>query len=536
MDTRYVPPSGQTIDVPAGGNFQDALRQARPGDVIVLHAGVTYSGPFVLPVKTGDGWITVQSSAMASLPAAGQRVSPTDAPAMPALESGSNYVLGAAKGAHHYRFMGIEIRPGPAASASRVDRTLSWLKRSLKGESAPTPAAGTPAAAFLENLVDLGDGATSVDALPHHIIFDRCFIHGDSVVGARRGVAMNARYIAVIDSYLSDFKQAGVDTQAVSAWNSPGPFKITDDYLEAAGENVMFGGEDPSIPGLVPSDIELRGNDLAKPLAWKAGEAGYQGTQWTIKNLFELKNAQRVLAEGNLLEYNWAQSQDGFSVLFTVRDQDGTAPWSVVQDVTFMYNVIRHVANGVNVLGYDDNHTSQQTQRIRIQDNLFDDVGGAWGPGLLLQMVDGSRDVDFSHNTSLQSGSIVFGDGRAHGWFRYRDNIAPQNTYGVIGTGTGPGIRTLTAYFPGAEFKHNVIVGGAESLYPSGNFFPDSMSQVGFVDAAAQDYRLAPVSAFSHRASDGKDLGADMDELCAALKSYGSHLADSVPTCADSAH
>lgn len=29
-------------------------------------------------------------------------------------------------------------------------------------------------------------------------------------------------------------------------------------FLEAASENVMFGGADPQIPGLVPADIEIR--------------------------------------------------------------------------------------------------------------------------------------------------------------------------------------------------------------------------------------------------------------------------------------
>lgn len=530
VDTHYVAPSGETLSVAAGGDFQAALDKARPGDVIVLQAGAIYTGPFTLPSKSGTGWITVQSSEATSLPAAGNRVTPADAGAMPKLEAGSQSVIATAAGAHHYRFIGLEIHPGPPATLP-VHKALGWLQQMWRGSGGREQAATTAPAVFLDNLVNLGNADTSVATLPHHIIFDRCYLHGDPLVGARRGVAMNGADIAVIDSYLADFKEVGNDSQALSAWNGTGPFKIVDDYLEGAGENAMFGGQDPSIVNLVPSDIEVRGNDFSKQLTWKAGEPGYQGTQWSIKNLFELKNAQRVLVQGNIFEYNWAQSQDGFSVLFTVRDQDGTAPWSVVQDVTFVDNVIRHVANGINTLGYDDIHPSRQTSRILVSNNLFDDVGGAWGPGVLLAMNNGALDVDIAHNTSLQTGSIVFSDGRPDPGFAYRDNIAPQNVYGIIGTDTGVGNGTLDVYFPGAELRKNVIIGGSASVYPSGNYFPASLSGVGFMDATTGDYRLVPGSPFKSAADDGKDIGAGMDELCAALKTYGRGLEITVPSC-----
>src|SRR5438105_15414368 len=170
---------------------------------------------------------------------------------------------------------------------------------------------------------------------------------------------MNGRWVAVLDSYVADFKEQGNDSQALGGWNGLGPFAIGNNYLEAAGENIMFGGADPSITNLVPSDIEIRGNYVFKPLSW-------QGSTWQIKNLFELKNAQRVLVDGNIFEHNWAAAQDGFSILFTVRNQGGTAPWSVVQDVTFTHNIVRHVASAVNILGTDNIYPSQQTKRLLI--------------------------------------------------------------------------------------------------------------------------------------------------------------------------
>src|SRR4029434_4606421 len=118
----------------------------------------------------------------------------------------------------------------------------------------------------------------------------------------------------------------------------------------------------PSIDGLVPSDIEIRRNRMAKPLTWRIGDPQYARTAWTVKNLFELKNARRVLVDGNLFEYNWPHAQNGFAILFTVRNQDGKSPWSVVEDITFANNVVRHVGAGINVLGHDDIHESRQTR------------------------------------------------------------------------------------------------------------------------------------------------------------------------------
>src|SRR5205823_11244133 len=103
-------------------------------------------------------------------------------------------------------------------------------------------------------LMQIGAEEGTADTLPHHIIVDRCYLHGDPRRGTRRGIALNSRDSAVINSYLSDFKEAGADSQAIVGWNGPGPFRITNNYLEASGENVMFGGADPASDGLVPSD------------------------------------------------------------------------------------------------------------------------------------------------------------------------------------------------------------------------------------------------------------------------------------------
>jgi hypothetical protein len=483
VDTGEAFQRQRTIRVPAHGDLQEALDAASPGDVIALEEGATYEGSFRLPRKQGSGWIVITgTSSDARIPPPGQRVNPSHAPAMPKLVASSGSVIVTEPAAHHYRFVGIEFGP----------------------------AHGT----FLHDLVQLGLNHTNVDDVPHHIIFDRCYLHGDPQKGTRRGIAMNSSSTAVIDSYLSDFKEAGADSQAIAGWNGPGPFKIANSFLEAAGENVLFGGADPSIPDLVPADIEFRGNHLAKPLRWRAGSRDFEGTQWSVKNLFELKNARRVIVEGNVFEYNWPQSQNGFAILFTVRNQDGAAPWSVVEDVVFANNVVRHVACGINVLGRDDIHPSRRTARIAIRNNLFLDVGGWWGGGRLFQLLDGTSDISIDRNTAVQSDMLLSGGDHApHTGFVFQDNIVVHNRNGIIGSGTAPGRPSLDRYFPGALVRRNLIVGGRPEQYPSGNFFPASVEQVGFVSPQDGNYRLAASSSYRHAGPDGREPGADLDAV-----------------------
>jgi len=493
VDTTEVVPSGHVIHVAAGGDFQAALEKAQPGDRIALERGATYRGPFRLPRKDGNGWIVISTGDKAVVPA-GQRVSPADGASMARLVSSSTDVIETDPGAHHYRFVSVEFTPTDGA--------------------------------YLRALVQIGAEEGPVDALAHHIIIDRCYLHGDPRRGTRRGVALNSRDAAVINSYFSDFKEVGADSQAISGWNGPGPFKIANNYLEAAGENVMFGGADPTIDGLVPSDIEIVGNYLSKPLAWRINDPHYQGTAWSVKNLFELKNARRVLVDGNLFEYNWPHMQNGFAILFTPRNQDGRSPWSVVEDVTFVNNLVRHVAAGINILGHDDIQSSQPTRRIAIRNNLFVDVGGGWGMGRLFQLLDGTSDVTIEHNTAQQTDTLIFsGDRAPHTHFVFENNIAFHNAYGVIGSGTGTGRSTIDRYFPGAAIRRNVIIGGSADRYPPDNFFPPTAAQVGFADLKGNDFRLKPSSSYKRAATDRLDVGANIDKIVAAAEKPAGQLA-----------
>jgi hypothetical protein len=486
--------ASRTITLKAGDDLQRALEEARPGDTLVLQAGATFVGPFTLPRKTGDEFINVQSSALARLPPEGQRVSPSDAAQMPKLVSPGRgeAALRTAAGAHHFRFVGVEF-------ATKDEGGLAY------------------------ELLKLGDDDRVQDALdkvPHHLSFDRCYVHAFPGQSLKRGVSLNSAETSIINSYVAGFKVVGQEAQAVAGWNGPGPFHLVNNYLEAAGENVMFGGAAPAIAGLVPADIEVRRNHLAKNPAWFPRDASYAGAHWAVKNLFELKNARRVVVDGNLFEYNWTDAQSGYAILFTPRTSGGTT--AAIEDVQFTNNVVRHVAAVFQITGQDDlaQHPKEHLlRRVRVANNLFEDVDGErWdGDGAFLKIGQSADDVTVDHNTVLHTGNITKAYGDPSLSFVFTNNLLAHNAYGVMGDGQSPGRKTIEAFFPGGVFRGNLIAGGEERLYPPGNFYPPTLDAARLEDPAAGDYRLQPASPYRQRAGDGKDIGCDFAALADAV-------------------
>lgn len=493
LDTTLVVSGGKNISVKPGADLQAALNTAKPGDTIILQSGATYTGNFTLPAKTGKEWIIIRSSANDSgLPPPGNRTNPGYSNHMPKLISpNADPAVMTAPGAHNYRLIGLEI--------------------GIKS--------GVPLNYAIVKLGDWSKAQDNLNVVPQDIIIDRCYIHGNPTGDVTRGIALNSGRTAVIDSYISECHGVGFDTQAICGWNGPGPFKIVNNYLEGAGENFMLGGADASIPNLNPSDIEFKRNYLRKPLNWKAGDASYANIHWSVKNLFELKNARRVIIDSNIFENNWVDAQNGFAILFTPRNDGGTAPWATVQDVTFVNNIVRHSAAGINIFGLDNNNPNQPGRRLKISNNLFDDIGGPkWGGNGVFLQISETPDVIVNHNTVMQRGNIITAYGMPSPNFVFTNNLILNNQYGVIGDEVGVGKPALNRYFPDALFRGNIIIGGQSRNYPIGNFFPGSVAEVGFTDTANGIYRLAKNSQFKGAALDKTDIGCDYDVLTAVIE------------------
>jgi hypothetical protein len=326
---------------------------------------------------------------------------------------------------------------------------------------------------------------------------------------------MNGAYLSLVESWVSDIHVIGQDTQAVGGWNGPGPFKISNNELQAAGENILFGGSKPSLPNNIPSDIEISRNHFFKPLSWRVGDPTYAGIHWSVKNLLELKIAQRVTILGNILENNWVDAQAGPAFLITPRTENGTAPWVYTQDITFAYNILRHSASAVNIAGEDSGDPQKlvRGRRIQLVDNLFTDINGpVWGApsgGFLFQILGSTDSLTIDHNTGLQTGTIINADGAPSTNVVYTNNITAHNLYGVKGSGLASGSSTISTDFPGMVFKANILEnlkpsGLTSAKYPAGNFFPPDWSTV-FANFAGGNYNV--IGVYRNAGTDGKDPG-----------------------------
>src|SRR5262249_23483341 len=156
------------------------------------------------------------------------------------------------------------------------------------------------------------------------------------------------------------------------------------------------------------------------------------------------------------------------------------------------------------------------------------------------QLMAGGSDIVIDHNTVLQGGNIItaavsYSGGLASApvpaaSFVFTNNIVSYNLYGVFGdAGIGPGMPAISAYFPGASFVRNAVVGGLASNFPDDNYFPSTLAAVGFVDLAGYNYALAPGTPYVGAGSDGKDVGADFVAMAAAVSAVRSPASSPAP-------
>jgi hypothetical protein len=530
LDTGWnEPKGGKRWAAHTSEELTTALTKSAPGDVIVLDAGVTYAGGFELPAKDNPSgkWTYIVSSAIAKLPE-GKRVGPDDAANMPKLATPKTMpVFKVNGGANHWRLAGLEI----TTASTYVPQN------SRSGNGYTYFMIGSP---------------FNQSPLPDSFTIDRCYIHGSPTQDVVTAVQGNAAKYAVIDSYISDIHAPGQDSQGIGAYDSPGPFKIVNNHIEAAGENVMFGGAGKNFNRGVPSDIEIRNNYLYKPLAWaKPGLSLPPASTMVVKNAFECKSCQRVLFDSNVIENVWAAGQLGTAIVLTVRSGQ-SGDFAVVSDITITNNVLKNVVSGFGSLGKDDQcgmagyqqcKSAGGQERWNISNNLilfFDpkQPGGNRNVGLSVtggtDRVNGVkgmlRDVVFQHNTMVSAAgspcwnSVYFSTGGQKPpisnltnniWIL--DNILCRQPSGDWGQ---RGISGLTQYMGTADnglgldkrFYGNVMFLNGDDRpekFPPHNLVSSKGPR--WVDAGKGDYGMADPK--WTETTDGKPAGVDSSAL-----------------------
>jgi hypothetical protein len=330
-----------------------------------------------------------------------------------------------------------------------------------------------------------------------------------------------------------------------------GPYQIVNNFLEAAAESILFGGA----ATVSPADIEIRRNHMFKPLIWMKGQPGYvgaaNGNPFIVKNLLELKNAQRVLVDGNILENSWGGfSQVGFGILLTPKNQASgkvnVCPQCQVTDITIRNVVIRHVAAGMQISnGLSDNGGKALAgERYSIHDVIVDDMDGVkyQGPGEFAQISMGLgaavlQSVTIDHVTAFpQRTLLLVGDQTATNPqmknFVFTNNIVNAGIYPVWSTGSGGSancavqdspLTTFDACFSSYNFVANAIIGPTSSFsstkWPVGNSFPSAgaLKFVNYNGGNGGDYHLQSYSPYKGMGTDHRDPGANVDGVDSAI-------------------
>jgi hypothetical protein len=514
-----TPSPGKEIAVSSGEDLQKAIAQARCGDTLLLHSGTSYVGAFEFPAKGCDDthWITVRTDG--DLPKEGTRTSPCYA-GVASLKGRPPFACSnpkkematvvvpprrSIKVADHYRFMGLEITR--AASGGIV-----------------------------YDLVNAQNGTK--------IIFDRAWMHGTAEDETTRAVAFpGATYIAAIDSYFSDLHcvaRTGSCTDSQTLWAGTGPvaggtYKIVNNYLESAGEGVLFGGGG----GATPTDIEIRRNYFYKPPSWNRRDPNFIGITYIVKNNLEFKNAARALVEGNVLENSWGGfTQMGFQLLLTPKNQNSRCPECVVHDITVRYCVLRHSGSGVQLANTPDgalHGVSRGMSHVSIHDLIIDDIDANRyaGNGFTFQISNDDsplQDLTIDHVTVPHSERMLFVVGGPTGGnpmsnITISNSILDVGAYEAISTGArGAQNCAYRQRFPRDifdscwkpyRFTNNVLI-RPHGAWPSGNFSAGDVKRIGF--AAVQndsvlDFRLKGDSPYRRKGEGQTDLGADAAKI-----------------------
>ena len=546
-----TPAPGSIISVNAGGDLKSALNNAQCGDVIQLQAGATFSGRFEIPAKNCDinHWIIIRTSAPdTALPAEGQRATPCYA-GVASLVGRPQYSCANpqnvmakvetqipgdgpfrfASGANYYRLIGLEV----------------------------TRPAGTKGPARLI----IGEGTAD------HIVVDRSWLHGAPQDETRDGVTMNGMTnVAIVDSYFSDFhciSKAGgscIDSHAISGGMSntqDGPYKIEDNFLEASGQGVLFGGGPAT---LTPTDIEILGNHFFKPWQWMSGNSGYvggaNGNPFIVKNHLELKNAVRVLVDSNLMEDTWGGfTEDGYGIVLTPKNQHSlngntnVCPLCQVTDVTVRYVHVAHAGGGMqlatSISGAKAGGGSYALAGTRwsIHDVVLDDLSATYlGTGAAFEIANGwptnaLNTVTINHVTAFPDATthmIITGNSYANNpmyGLVFTNNMVITAQFPVWNTTSKKScaasdvpITTIANCFLNSAFANNALVATPPafppSTWPAQNMFPQTVPVVQFTNynyGNDGNYQLMPSSPYKGMGMDGKDIGADIVGLNAAL-------------------
>lgn len=512
-DFRTVPTvTGSTHNVTSTAEFTSALSSCARGDVISIAAGTVITGTFTLPPKSGSGWITIRSANHASLPSVGSRVAASDSSNMFTIRStstGATTLLAAAT-ASNWRIIGgiITNESGSSNGSSLVDFTPESNSWNTKANAC------------------------------HDIVFDRCWFKAQSA-GQRRGWAPGGYNMAAYGCRFSGFNDAGAaDSQAICTWEWVQRLHVENCYLDAATENIMFGGApqwqlDSSWNDTWPVDIVIGRCEFAK--------SGSPSTQvW--KNMFEVKNGARGVLWGCVIHGARTDAQN--QVIIIEANNQGDVPalasYTRAENWTIRGNKF-YDCDGDALRVAEDNGTLVTSglgcNRVEFSYNVLYGwlVSGADAGGGVFQPAGNGivPDVTIRNNTCVDTGphSYVYYDDTNVGTYStfghsiYNNIFARATTFGWFFNNSGGTSATKCDLLFGSgnwRVDHNIsvdscAVSGGTPSNSGTNSTVANEAAVKFTNAASDDYSLQSDSPAKGAGSDGRDCGCSWSTLQANI-------------------
>lgn len=479
---------------------------------ITVDVGMVFTtgvSPHLVANKVDNNWVIVRSSAHASLPV-NVRVTPSQSNLMFKLETTSTkaaiYFL---RNSHYTRFIGMEVAPAASNTTSVYelvapdDQTATGLNMGV-----------------YEN----------ISYQPHHIGFDRCYIHGTNTIQAvSRGITLNIDYGFVINCDITNIQSDNIyafESKAIGFWQVSGPLKIHNNKLEGSAQFLMSGGTTAWTSAL-PADVTITNNFMTKRLSWRNGGVGWDGVNHIVKYGLEVKYGQRWLIENNILENGWAEDENGdLLVLRPLLTGQAGSP-TETRDITVRWNWFRYTATGWNLSGEDyvgATVIEKMGSHFLLENNLLEDVNRTtWADGGgkgWLQL--SARWVTLNHNTivgndmgSAMSINNTLNDSEV---LVVKNNIITNSSNGFLGNAVGSGTIAFTTYTTSYTLLKNVVVnaGTLTGGDATNNSIPANNTAIGFVNynnGTGGDYTLAAATTYKNYADDGTDPGVNIATL-----------------------
>jgi hypothetical protein len=494
------PPDAHTLTVRIGESVQAAIDTLAPtGGTIKLEVGGAerpHVGALRFSERPVDAKLIVITSDTTHLPAAGVRITREWLPGLAVLKSttaNTNTIKGEIR-SRNIAFAGVGLA-APITNGNGIAY--------VGGDNVTMP---TPA------------------DCPDNYSFDRCVFLGDPTVGTHQGLNPGMRNSRITDSSLYDIFEVGRDSQCIGGRNGTKVFLIENCYLEGSCENIMFGGADSASREMVSQDIIIRRCHFKKLLSWMD-----LPSQPSIKCLFEIKSALRVLIEASLFECNWARDwSSGVGISLKAANQSGREPWATCEDFTLRNSIIRNIGSVFTLVGKNDaKQTSDWMRRVHISNVLVYDInvdpytGTGRGCDVANGVEDGLTIDHVTYQTNAHSWlSMRYDSGitQSPGPLTLTNSVVAEGAYGYRSEPNGIGFAAATKDWGTTTITGNVFKQGDRS---QGTMPPNNLrlSAAEWDASFAPDHTILPDSpASTVKTTDGLLPGANVAGLETAVR------------------